>query len=83
LTPTRIAIPTDAWHPQVNGVVTTLERTAAELGALCFEVLVPEGPAQAAFGIASQASQLVGTIDVATTRGSAVSFGVHESVAVL
>jgi hypothetical protein len=40
LTPTRIAIATDAWHPQVNGVVTTLERTAAELGALGFEVLV-------------------------------------------
>ena len=40
MTPTRIAIATDAWHPQVNGVVTTLERTAAELGALGFEVLV-------------------------------------------
>jgi len=40
LTPTRIAIATDAWHPQVNGVVTTLERTAAELGGLGFEVLV-------------------------------------------
>lgn len=40
MTPTRIAIATDAWHPQVNGVVTTLERTAAELEALGFEVLV-------------------------------------------
>lgn len=31
----KIAIVTDAWHPQVNGVVTTLERTAhclSELG---------------------------------------------------
>ncbi len=36
----RIAIATDAWHPQVNGVVTTLERTAAELRVLGFEVLV-------------------------------------------
>ncbi|MGH8846815.1 MAG: glycosyltransferase [Polaromonas sp.] len=40
MTPTRIAIATDAWHPQVNGVVTTLEHTALELRALGFEVLV-------------------------------------------
>lgn len=30
----RIAIVTDAWHPQINGVVTTLEQTARELAAL-------------------------------------------------
>ena len=40
MTPTRSVIATDAWHPQVNGVFTTLQRTAAELGALGFEVLV-------------------------------------------
>lgn len=30
----RILVVTDAWHPQVNGVVRTLERVAAELPAL-------------------------------------------------
>ncbi len=35
----RIAIATDAWYPQVNGVVTTLEKTAEELRALGHEVL--------------------------------------------
>jgi glycosyltransferase involved in cell wall biosynthesis len=41
----RIAIVTDAWSPQVNGVVTTLRRTAAALGALGHDVQVfsPEG----------------------------------------
>lgn len=41
----RIAIVTDAWHPQINGVVTTLTRTAAELEALGHQVLLisPEG----------------------------------------
>ncbi|MFP7755003.1 glycosyltransferase family 4 protein [Thermodesulfobacteriota bacterium B35] len=29
----RICIVTDAWHPQINGVVTTLSRTAATLEA--------------------------------------------------
>ena len=28
---TSILIVTDAWHPQINGVVRSLERTAAEL----------------------------------------------------
>ncbi len=35
----RIAIATDAWYPQVNGVVTTLEKTAEELRALGHAVL--------------------------------------------
>ncbi len=34
----RIAIVTDAWHPQVNGVVNTLAQTGAELCALGHEV---------------------------------------------
>ncbi|MEW6217996.1 MAG: glycosyltransferase family 1 protein [Thermodesulfobacteriota bacterium] len=36
----RIAVVTDAWHPQVNGVVTTLYRTAATLEEMGHEVLV-------------------------------------------
>jgi len=36
----RIAIVTDAWRPQVNGVVTTLSRTAAELLLMGHEVMV-------------------------------------------
>ncbi|NRG17975.1 glycosyltransferase family 1 protein [Rhizobiales bacterium] len=31
---TSILIVTDAWHPQVNGVVRSLERTAEELGKM-------------------------------------------------
>ena len=41
----RILIATDAWRPQVNGVVSTLERmtqAAAEFGAR-FEFLTPQG----------------------------------------
>src|ERR1700738_3867894 len=41
----RILIATDAWHPQVNGVVrtlTSLARSAAALGA-DIEFLTPEG----------------------------------------
>jgi glycosyltransferase involved in cell wall biosynthesis len=34
----RLLIATDAWRPQVNGVVRTLENTAAELGRLGVEV---------------------------------------------
>lgn len=36
----RIAIVTDAWHPQVNGVVTTLDRTERCLAELGHTVLV-------------------------------------------
>ena len=36
----RIAIVTDAWSPQVNGVVTTLQRTAAALENLGHEARV-------------------------------------------
>lgn len=36
----RIAIATDAWHPQINGVVTTLSRTKAELEKLGHKVLM-------------------------------------------
>ncbi len=41
----RILIATDAWRPQINGVVHSLERMAAaarELGAIC-EFLTPQG----------------------------------------
>lgn len=40
-----IAIVTDAWHPQVNGVVRTLNRTREELELLGHQVVVlsPEG----------------------------------------
>ncbi|WP_084798320.1 glycosyltransferase family 4 protein [Pleomorphomonas koreensis] len=31
---TRITVVTDAWHPQVNGVVRSIERTNAELTAM-------------------------------------------------
>jgi hypothetical protein len=34
----RILIATDAWHPQVNGVVRTYERLAAEARAQGAEV---------------------------------------------
>jgi glycosyltransferase involved in cell wall biosynthesis len=40
----RIVIATDAWHPQVNGVVRTLDKTAEELGRLGVEAAVV-GPA--------------------------------------
>ncbi|KRB86083.1 alpha-mannosyltransferase [Sphingomonas sp. Root710] len=36
----RIAIATDAWGPQVNGVVRTLQAVSAELGAMGHEVCV-------------------------------------------
>jgi len=41
----RIALATDAWTPQTNGVVTTLKATAATLGELGHEVRIisPQG----------------------------------------
>lgn len=41
----KIVIATDAWKPQINGVVTTLEKTGEELTALGNEVkyITPEG----------------------------------------
>jgi len=36
----RIAIVTDAWHPQINGVVTTLTQTMRQLERAGHEVLV-------------------------------------------
>src|ERR1700676_2123468 len=36
----RILIVTDAWHPQINGVVRTLEATAHHLGLMGHEVEV-------------------------------------------
>jgi glycosyltransferase involved in cell wall biosynthesis len=41
----RIAIITDAWHPQINGVVTTLGYTRQELEAMGHQVrmVTPEG----------------------------------------
>jgi len=41
----RIALVTDAWAPQINGVVTTLKATAATLAALGHDVRVlsPQG----------------------------------------
>jgi glycosyltransferase involved in cell wall biosynthesis len=42
--PARIALATDAWHPQVNGVVRTLSATVVELDRRGFEVelITPE-----------------------------------------
>jgi hypothetical protein len=34
----KVLVATDAWHPQVNGVVRTYERLAQEAGPLGFEV---------------------------------------------
>lgn len=41
----RILIVTDAWHPQINGVVRTLERVSEELVAkgCAVEMLTPQG----------------------------------------
>ena len=41
----KVLIVTDAWHPQVNGVVRTLSQTRDDLSALGYEVfmLTPEG----------------------------------------
>jgi hypothetical protein len=36
----KILIISDAWHPQINGVVRTLESTATELARLGHETLV-------------------------------------------
>ena len=36
----KICIATDAWHPQINGVVTTLSRTAATLRSWGHEMLM-------------------------------------------
>lgn len=36
----KIAIVTDAWFPQINGVVTTLSKTRQELDELGHETLV-------------------------------------------
>jgi glycosyltransferase involved in cell wall biosynthesis len=46
----RILIATDAWHPQVNGVVRTLDATARTLRGMghTVEVLSPDGFAQVA-----------------------------------
>ncbi|MDX5932877.1 glycosyltransferase family 4 protein [Acidiphilium acidophilum] len=44
-TPCRIMIVSDAWHPQVNGVVRTLSMLTAQLEALGHEVMVV-GPDQ-------------------------------------
>lgn len=36
----KICIATDAWHPQINGVVTTVSRTAATLHGWGHEVMI-------------------------------------------
>jgi hypothetical protein len=36
----RILVASDAWHPQVNGVVRTYERLAVELAGLGVEMTV-------------------------------------------
>ena len=36
----KLALITDAWHPQVNGVVTTLHELVQALGPLGVEVMV-------------------------------------------
>ena len=38
----KIAIATDAWHPQVNGVVRSLETTVDRLKRRGHDVLVTE-----------------------------------------
>lgn len=45
--PVRVLIATDAWRPQINGVVRTYERLAGEVSALGAELhfLTPEGRA--------------------------------------
>lgn len=44
--PVRIALVTDAWHPQVNGVVTTLNQVKTNLEAAAHELpIVGDGPA--------------------------------------
>lgn len=40
---TRLALVTDAWHPQINGVVTTLSRLVRHLRERGTEVLVVSG----------------------------------------
>ena len=35
----RVLVATDAWHPQVNGVVRTYERLAVEASKLGFEIV--------------------------------------------
>ena len=35
----RVLVATDAWHPQVNGVIRTYERLAIEAGKLGFEIV--------------------------------------------
>ena len=41
----KILIVTDAWYPQVNGVVRTLSQTREELRSMGYDVLMltPEG----------------------------------------
>ena len=43
----KIAIVTDAWSPQVNGVVTTLQRTAAALEKRGHEVYIARDVSEA------------------------------------
>ncbi|WP_244598676.1 glycosyltransferase family 4 protein [Rhizobium tubonense] len=45
VTPERLLIVTDAWHPQVNGVVRSIENTNRELARMGVDVtmLTPEG----------------------------------------
>ena len=41
----RVLVATDAWHPQVNGVVRTYERLAVEADKLGFEIVFLAPPA--------------------------------------
>jgi hypothetical protein len=43
--PERLVIVTDAWHPQVNGVVRSIENTNRELAKMAIEVamVTPQG----------------------------------------
>ena len=51
----KILIVSDAWRPQINGVVRTLEATARELGKLGHEALIvgPDGNRRLAFSVPS------------------------------
>ncbi len=39
----KIIVISDAWHPQINGVVRVLEMTRRELSALGHQVILKRG----------------------------------------
>ena len=65
----RILIATDAWYPQVNGVVRTLEETAKALRALDHQVLLltPEGHATIPLPLDKETSRSADQPPISTT----------------